>query len=342
MNWVSSFYRVMFLFLFSAFFLVSCGSTATLTNTEPVEALSHATTADNVIEESESLEESVIDDEGTSPRIVVDVNGNEVIITDDTALISLDGPITEIVYALGVGDRLVATDVSSTYPESATQLPQVGYVRSLSAEPVLAMSPSLIITTDSAGPPEAIEQLKESGVTIAMFKSPETVEESYQLVRDVAATLGLADAGEEIVAQMEADLKEAEVLLTQVTSEPRVMFIYARGVDTVSAAGTSTSIEIMLEMAGSVNAVSEWEGYQPLTSESTVAIAPDALLLFTSGLESVGGPEGLLEIPGLADTPAGQDGRIFSMDGLKLSGLGPRMGEAVIELIYMLHPELSE
>ena len=274
-------------------------------------------------------------------RTITDVNGEEVVIEDSSAIIALDGPVTEIVYALGAGDQLVATDVSSTYPEAATQLPQVGYVRRLSAEPVLAMAPSLIITTDSAGPPEAVEQLRESGLPIAMFKGAETVEESYELIRNIAATLRLEEKGEELIAQMQADLEEANALLEQVETEPRVMFIYARGLDTVSAAGTGTSIEVMLDMAGATNAVTEWESYQPLTSEAAVSIAPDAFLLFTSGLESVGGAEGLLTVPGLAETPAGQESNVFAMDGLKLSGLGPRVGEAVIELIYMLHPELS-
>lgn len=276
------------------------------------------------------------------PRTVVDYEGNEVMIEDDSAVIAMDGPLTEIVYALGVGDKLVATDVSSTYPPEATELPQVGYVRQLSAEPVLAVAPTLILTTDSAGPPEAIAQLRESGTSVVQFKAPTTVEESLQLVRDVALALGVEERGEELVAKMEADLATAEEMLADVETTPRVMFIYARGLDTVSAAGTGTSVDVMFELAGLENAVVEWEGYQPLTAEGAVSIAPDALLLFDSGLESVGGAEGLMQVPGLAETPAGENGAVYSMDGLLLTGLGPRVGEAVIELIQMTHPELAD
>ncbi|MEM9774758.1 MAG: ABC transporter substrate-binding protein, partial [Chloroflexota bacterium] len=275
------------------------------------------------------------------PRTVVDYEGNEVVIEDDSVLIPVDGPLTEIVYALGMGDKVVATDTSSTYPPVVEDLPRVGYVRRLSAEPILALAPTLILTTDDANPPEAVEQLKESGVTVAQFKAANTVEESMQLVRDVAAALGVEERGEELVAKMEADLEEAAALLDQVDTTPRVMMIYARGVDVVSAAGSGTSVDIMFELAGVENAVTEWEGYQPLTAEGAVTIAPDALLLFDSGLASVGGPEGLVEVPGIAETPAGADMNIYSMDGLLLTGLGPRVGEAVIELIKMLHPELD-
>lgn len=160
-------------------------------------------------------------------------------------------------------------------------------------------------------------------------------------MRDVAAALGVESRGEALVAKMEADLAEAADLLSQVDSTPRVMFIYARGLDTVSAAGTGTSVDVMFELAGVENAVTEWEGYQPLTAEGAVSVAPDALLLFESGLESVGGVDGLLGVPGLAETPAGIDANVHSMDGLLLTGLGPRVGEAVIQLIQMLHPEVQ-
>lgn len=275
------------------------------------------------------------------PRMVTDLSGNDIVIKDDSRLITLEGSVTEIVYALGVGDRIVATDVSSTYPEAATHLPQVGYVRQLSAEPLLALNPSLIITTDEAGPPEAIAQLRESGVPIVMFPSASSVAESYTLIRSIAQTLSLEAEGEALITQMKADLAKAQTLAEQAETTPRVLFIYARGVDTVMGGGLGTGVDAMLALAKAENAITEFEGYQPLTAEAAVAAAPDAYLLFTSGLESVDGPAGLLHIPGLAETPAGKNQRIYAMDGLLLTGFGPRVGEAVIELIYLLHPELE-
>jgi iron complex transport system substrate-binding protein len=313
----------------------------TAVSTTEIETETEEPVEEDVEAETETSEETAAAELSALPRTVTDVNGEEIVIEDDSAVVALDGPLTEIVYALGAEDHLVATDVSSVYPEAATQLPQVGYVRSLSAEPVLAMAPTLVLTTDSAGPPEALAQLQESGVTIATFKAPETIEDSFVLVRSVAAALGKEAAGEEIVAQMEADLAEAVDLLAQTKDTPRVMFIYARGLDTVSAAGYGTSIDVMFALSGVENAIIEWEGYQPLTAEGAVTAAPDALLLFTSGLESIGGPEGLLGVPGIAETPAGAEGRIYDMDGLLLTGLGPRVGQAVIQLIQMFHAEVA-
>lgn len=276
------------------------------------------------------------------PRTVVDANGAEVVIEDDSKIIALDGTVTEIVYALGAGDRLIATDASSSYPEAATQLPQVGYVRQLSAEPILGMAPTLILTSDDAGPPEAVAQLRESGVPVLMLHSADSLDDSYALIRGIAQALGLESKGEALIADMEAELAEAKVMLEKATTTPRVLFVYARGPETVSAAGSGTSIDVIFELAGVTNAVTEWEGYQPLTAEGAVTLAPDAILLFTTGLESVGGVDGLLAIPGLAETPAGAERRVHDMDGLLLTGLGPRIGEAVQQLIKMLHPELAQ
>ncbi len=103
--------------------------------------------------------------------------------------------------------------------------------------------------------------------------------------------------------------------------------------------GSGTSAHTMIQLAGAVNAVSGYENYKPLTAEALVAASPDVILMLTSGLESLGGVDGLLKTPGLALTPAGQNRRIVAMDGLYLLGFGPRTGKAVLELARKFHSE---
>ncbi|MEM7803064.1 MAG: ABC transporter substrate-binding protein, partial [Chloroflexota bacterium] len=293
-----------------------------------------------VVDESLNAEAAA---EGISPlpRTVKNYRGNDVTIVDDSVIVAVHGPLTEIVFALGMGDRVVGTDISSTYPPEVTSLPQVGYVRNLSAEPILALEPTLILATESVNPPQVVDQLEASGVTVVQFAAPDTVEASIQLIRDVSAALGVEERGEALISKMETDLDNAATLLEQVNTTPRVMLIYARGIETVAVAGTGTSVDVVFELAGMSNAVTQWEGYQPLTAEGAITLAPDAFLMFESGLRSIGGPEGLMRVPGLSDTPAGINRNIHSMDGLLLTGLGPRIGEAVIELIEIFHPELN-
>lgn len=280
--------------------------------------------------------------EASGPVVVKDVNGNDVEIKDASRIVSLGGPVTEIVFALGAGDRVVGVDTSSTYPKDAVEaLPKVGYQRRLAAEGVLSLKPTLVLATDQAGPPEAIQQLRDSGVTVLILKAEESVEGAKAKIMGFGQALGKTAEAEALIKQLDEDIEQANALLKQVQSQPKVMFIYARGAGTAQVAGTNTGAHAMIELAGAKNAVTEYERYKPLTAEAAVAAAPDVILMLSGGLESVGGVDGLLKEPGIAQTPAGQNKRIVDMDDEYLLSFGPRMGKAVIDLIYLMHPELK-
>jgi iron complex transport system substrate-binding protein len=269
--------------------------------------------------------------------VVEDAFGEPVTITDASRIIALGGPVTEIVFALGAGDQVVARDSSSSYPPEVNDLPDVGYQRRLSAEGVLALDPTLILATTEAGPPEAIQQLQDSGVTFLMVEAVDSPEGAFAKIRSFAQALDRVEEGEALIAQIRADLAEAQEIAASYEETPRVMFIYARGAGAVNVAGTDTGAEAMIELAGGESAVTDYEGYKPITAEAAVAAAPDVILLMDSGLESLGGNGGLMEVPGIAQTPAGEAGKIVAMDGLFLLNFGPRMGEAAKELAVQIH-----
>jgi iron complex transport system substrate-binding protein len=256
--------------------------------------------------------------------------------------ISIGGPVTEIVYALDADKNLVGTDTSSIYPAAATQLPQVGYQRSLAAEGVLGLRPTLILASADAGPPAVVEQLKQSGVSWTTIPSENTVEGAKAKIRAVAHALQLDEKGEGLVRHLEAEMAQAQTLVASEKAKPRVLFIYARGGGTVNVAGQGTAADAMITLAGGTNAVSGYTGYRPITAEAVVAAAPDVILIPGRGLESIGGIDGLLAQPGLAATPAGKARKVVAMDDLLLLGFGPRLGEAVSQLTHLLHDEKPE
>ena len=284
-------------------------------------------------------QESVCDFSGP-PNTVVDVEGKSVTVADGSRIVTVGGPVTEIVFALGAGDKVVGVDSSSSYPPEVTELPQVGYQRQLAAEGVLAVQPTLILATDEAGPPPAVQQLRDSGVQVVMLKSEPSLEGAISKICGFAKALGLEARGEALAQKVRTQIAEAEALRASLTSKPRVMFIYARGAGALSVSGTNTSAHSMILLAGAENAVTDYEGYKPLTPEAAIAAAPDVLMLLSRGLESVGGIDGLLQLPGLAQTPAGQARRVVAMDDLYMLGFGPRLGSAVLDMTYLLHPEI--
>jgi iron complex transport system substrate-binding protein len=273
---------------------------------------------------------------------VMDADGNTVEINDTSRIVTVGGTVTEIVFALGVGDRVVAVDTSSTYPEAATQRPQVGYQRQLAAEGVLALEPTLILASTEAGPPEALEQLRSSGVPVLVAELEHTVDGTKKMIRTLAQALNRSEPGAELIAQLDRELQEAEQVAASITNKPRVLFLYARGANTVNAAGTGTSAEQIIMLAGGQNAITEFEGFKPLTAEAAAAAAPDVILMFESGLQSLGGVDGLLQVPGIAQTPAGQNRRVVAMDGLYLTGFGPRLGAAAHDLARELQATTQE
>ena len=255
-------------------------------------------------------------------------------------IVSVGGSVTEIVYALGAGANVVGVDTSSTYPDAATQLPQVGYQRRLSAEGVLSLQPDVVLVSSDAGPPVALEHIK-AAVRVVEVPSVYTIAGAEDKIRMIARVLGRKKQGEQLVGNLHRDLAAAQAALNRVRSQPSVLFLYARGLGTLYVSGTSTAADAMIRLAGGVNAVSEYEDFKPFTPEAVVAAAPDVLLMLSRGLESVGGVEGLLQLPGIALTEAARHRRIIAMEDLFLSGFGPRLGAALNELIFHLHPELQ-
>ncbi len=255
-----------------------------------------------------------------------------------TRIVSVGGAVTEIVYRLGAGDQLVGVDTSSIYPQAATELPQVGYQRMLSVEGVLSLNPTLILLSVEAGPPDAVALLKSAGLRIVTVSAQHTVAGAQDKIRVIARALDREAEGEAMVAAISRDLEAVRLRLQPIVSKPKVLFIYARGQGAMSVSGTQTSADAMIALAGGTNAVTGYQGFKPLTSEALVAAAPDLVLIPERGLESVGGLEHLLNVPGLALTPAGQARRVVAMDDLYLLGFGPRVGQVVTTLANHLHP----
>jgi iron complex transport system substrate-binding protein len=243
-------------------------------------------------------------------------------------IVSLSGTTSEIICALGKQAQLVGVDVTSTYPTALEKLPKVGHSRNISAEGVLALTPTLVIGTTESLKPEVAAQLKSAGVAVQLFKQDYSVAGTKQLVKDVAAAFGATAQVPAVLKKLDADLAQAK----KPTKSPKVLFIYARGTGTMMVAGTGTQAAKVIQLAGGQNAVTDFADFKPLTAEALVAANPDVLLLFDSGLASLGGKAGLEKIPGIAQTTAGKNGRVVEMDGQLLTGFGPRLGLAVTEL----------
>lgn len=242
-------------------------------------------------------------------------------------IVSLNGSVTEIIYAVGSQKELIGVDVTSTYPAAAEKLTNLGHVRKLSVESLLALNPTHVLMLEDEVSPDLKSKLKQAKIELVTFKHPNSLEESKTLVKEVAEWLGKADAAKEINAKIDSDIKS----IAKLPKKPKVLFVYARGAGTLMVAGEDTPLEKMIVLAGGENAGKGFVDFKPLTSESVIAANPDVILMFTSGAQSLG-PDGIFNVPGVQATTAGKNKALIQMDGQLLSGFGPRVAEAVIEL----------
>jgi iron complex transport system substrate-binding protein len=282
----------------------------------------------------------------TSPALPVtltDVTGKSVTVKDVSRIIPLNGEVAEVVWALGLGEKVVATDTSATFPAEAAAKPKIGYQRTLSAEGIIAQNPTVLIGNPDAGPPEVIEQLRTIGVPIVIVPDVTKLEDVGAKIRMIGKALGVPNRAEALAANTEKEIGEARTLATKATTKPRVMFIYARGSTVQVIMGKGSGGDIMTQTAGAIDVGVEMgiEGTKPLTPEALAAANPDVFLLLSAGLESVGGIDGLLQIPGIAQTNAGKNRKVIALDDQYLLGHGPRTGAALKDLIKAFHPEVN-
>lgn len=244
-------------------------------------------------------------------------------------IVSANGTLSEILVGLGLEKQIVGVDVTSTYPASLEKLPKIGHNRSIAAEGILALNPDVIIYTDqSMLSPAVVKQLNSSGKKLVAFRHEYSKEGAIGLIREVGAYFNAHAQAEKMVKALQADLAK----IPTPANPKKLLFIYARGTGTLMVSGTGTSLDKMFALAGHKNAVSGFTEFKPLTAESLMMANPDVLVLFSSGLESLEGMEGLLKVPGVVNTNAGKNRRIVIMDGQFLTGFGPRLGRAAIEL----------
>jgi iron complex transport system substrate-binding protein len=273
------------------------------------------------------------------PATVTSADGSEVTVTDASRILPLWGNLNEIVFALGLGDAVVGRDVAATFP-GTEGLPVVTNAHDVSAEAALSLDPTVVFAQSDTGPPEALQQIRDAGVPVVVLDEPGSIDDIAPRIRTVAAALGVPDAGEALVARTESQIVDAQAAIPG-GEAPTVAFLYLRGQAGVYLMGGPRSgADSMIVAAGGTDAgtaIGLTRPFTALTSEALVNAAPDVLLLTDSGLESVGGIDALLAMPGISQTPAARDRRVVTVDDGVLYSFGSRTPEALSELIALIH-----
>lgn len=253
-------------------------------------------------------------------------------------IIAIGGDVTEIVHALGHGERLIAVDSTSVYPPGVRELPNVGYMRNLSAEPILAMAPDHIVAIADAGPVSAVDVLKAAGVRYTTIPDEPSVAGTLTKVRAVGKAIGETEHAETLAHEIERAVANVRQRVSGYQQRPRTLFLLSVGRGGLMAGGAGTSADAMIALAGGQNIASDIDGYKPFEPEAMNQLDPEVIIVTERTLEALGGADAMLTTPQFAGTAAAKQGRLVAMDGSLLLGFGPRLPEAVQQLAEALHP----
>ncbi|MER5253754.1 ABC transporter substrate-binding protein [Streptomyces sp. NPDC002855] len=276
------------------------------------------------------------------PATVTSADGKKVTVDDTSRIVPLTGSLSEIVFTLGLGKDVVARDITATF-EQAKKLPVVTRAHDVSAESVLSLKPTVVLADTSTGPAEAIDQIRDAGIPLVVFDPAKGLDDVGPRIDAVARTLGVEKAGDELKSRTQQRIAKVRksIPASARTEKPRVAFLYLRGSASVYLlGGRESGAASLLEAAGAVDAGKASglrKDFTAITSEALAKAAPDAILVMSKGLESVDGVDGLLKVPGVAETPAGLDRRIVSIDDGVLLNYGPRTDQVLKSLVEQLY-----
>lgn len=265
--------------------------------------------------------------------------------TGEPRIASIGGDVTEILYALGYDAHIVAVDSTSVYPGDALKTKKnLGYMRALSSEGVLSVSPTLIIASEKSGPPEVIAALKASSVKYISIAAPDSPEGVGQRVKAIAEAVGAQDKASVLLDKVKGSFDALAARRAKAKSPVRVLFLLSLQNGKATAAGAHTAADEVIKLAGGENAAAGFDGYKPLSDEAATAMAPEAILVMNRG-QQPGDPGESVEarvaaMQGLSATPAVRNKKVLEVDGAALLQFGPRTADSAQKLLDTLHPEL--
>jgi iron complex transport system substrate-binding protein len=261
---------------------------------------------------------------------------------DTSRIVSVGGAVTEILYALGADKNIVAVDTTSFYPLRAqTEKASVGYMRALSAEGVLGLRPSLIIATEGAGPKETMSVLEAAKVPLIVVPDHHDGDGIIEKIQIIAKAVGAEARGNCMIETVKNDLDSLAKLRPQIKAPERVMFVLSLVNGRAMVAGGHTAADGVIKMTGAINAVTDYDGYKPISDEAVVAAKPDVILAMAHGGPNHVEAAELFALPAFSATPAANTNRFIAIDGLSLLFFGPRTARAARELSIAIHPELA-
>lgn len=252
-------------------------------------------------------------------------------------IVCVSKQLNEIIFALGAGSHVVGTDLTSIYPDEVKKLPKVGYHRLLSAEGIISLSPTVVIHDGNIAPAAVMPQVEKAGIRVKEFPEAKSIDETKALIRQLGKLFNRQKQADSLCNKLDADIAKASEQQKQYTTHPKVIIVhYGQQSNQYLVVGKLSVASQMLKMAGGENAVDIEKGMGPLSAEVVAKAQPDIILATDVGYDRLG-VDKLKELPGIAETPAARNNKIYRIDERDIIYFTPRTGETVMKIMEMIH-----
>lgn len=267
------------------------------------------------------------------PVTVKDALGFSVTITSIDRIVTLGGDSAEILYSLGLNDKVVGNDLSSLFPDAVAKKPKVGIFSNFSAEGVLKLQPTLVIALPTSGPATAMAALRAAGIPVFTLVQPQTPSAATIKIRTLASALGIKATGDRLADLVQSQMTEARAKATAVSKAPIVAYLTYRGNNLFMFGRDSDPCHLIVEAGGicAGTTVGILDNASIVTPEVLLKAKPDIIIAPTDAVAALGGLDQFKALPAVAVTPATKSGNIYTFDVNFSQGYGPRTGKAMLE-----------
>ena len=243
------------------------------------------------------------------------------------------GSITEIVYFLGMEDKLVGVDITSNFPKEAKKLKSIGYLRNLSIEGILSLSPGLVLAEEDIGPPIIVNQLRKTSIDLRIIKEKNNLNGIRNKIMCISKILNTSLDENEDFIEFENKLHMVKKL-KKINSEKIkkiLLILMMRGASPV-VAGKNTSGQGFIDMIGHENSMNDLNGWKPVSSEEIIKKNPDYIIITKRAFKNFSSLDQFLSVPGISSTLAAKKKNIIVKDGMSMLGFGPRTINVALDI----------
>ena len=255
-------------------------------------------------------------------------------------VIALANGSAEIISGMGYKNILIGRDIASSDPVlKSVEIVTSGH--QIVPEKILSLSPDLVLIDDSSGPQSALTALENAGIKMVLISQAWTLVDIDKKISEVAAAIGTVETGRDFTKALAAVGNQ----VTPISTSTRIAFLYLRGTSSIYLiGGKGSGADSLISAIGAtdVGAQTLANPFNPMTSEALARLNPDVFIVMSKGLESVGGVDGLLALPGISQSVAGKNRAIVSVDDSLLLSFGPRTPSLITQLAQSVEKVLNQ